>query len=104
MSFTDCGFGAAGTGRQSSIGKAGTFRNMYCQVTTAPGSTHSWVFTAAKNGSAQTLTCTISNSSTTCSDTTHSFTVTSFDTVNYNITDNGATLTGMGCAVEFDPS
>ncbi len=67
-----------------------TIQNMTVQMSAAPGTGNSVVFTWRKNATSQTLTCTISGASTTsCSDTTHSFT-----TVAQDLLDIQAVTTG----------
>lgn len=84
---------------------AGTIKNLYCAVSTAPGSAKSFAFTYRKNGASQTLTCTISGSGTTCNDTTHTFTVAAGDLVSIQSNPTGSPTSSTGnCAAELDPS
>jgi hypothetical protein len=59
---------------------AATIQNFSVQMSAAPGAGNSVAYTWRKNASSTTLTCTISGASaTSCSDTTHSFTVAAAD-------------------------
>jgi hypothetical protein len=52
--------------------QAGSISNLQVSVITAPGSGNSWTITVRKAGADTAVTCTISGSATTCSDTSHS--------------------------------
>ena len=54
---------------QNAMPFAGSVSNLQCKVTTAAGATGD-SFAVEKNGSATTLTCTVTNTNTSCSDTT----------------------------------
>jgi len=61
---------------QNIVPTAGTVRNFYVFLETAPGGTTSWIFTLrigtpGGTTSNTAVTCTVSGSSQTCSDTTH---------------------------------
>lgn len=58
-------------------------------VGTAPGSGNSWAFTWRDNATSETLTCTISGTATSCSDTTDSFTTAANDLVDIQVTPSG---------------
>lgn len=65
------------------IPTAGTIDNFFAEVSTAPGATKTHIFTVRKNGSDTTLTCTISDANTSCTDTTgaHAISVVAGDVV-----------------------
>lgn len=63
---------------------AGTVKNFYATASNASGAGQSYVFTLRKNGADQTVTCTMSNT-TTCNDTTHSFAVAAGDTMTIKV-------------------
>jgi hypothetical protein len=68
-------------------------------VSNSSGKTNS--YTVMKNGSAQTLTCSITNASS-CKDTTHTFAVSQGDTIGIKVvTDNGAQLVKSAWSVEI---
>lgn len=82
--------------------RSGTFRNLYINVTNSPGAGQSYVFTLRVNGADTSVTCTISNSATSCNDTTHTAAITAGQT--YSIKSvSSATATGTDPAwgVEF---
>jgi hypothetical protein len=75
---------------QSTIRSAVTVSNFGVDISTALGTGNSAAFTWRKNGSSQTITCTISGaSSTSCSDTTHSFTASAGDTLDVQVVFSG---------------
>lgn len=57
------------------IPETGTFKKLYVEVDTAPGSGTSITFTTRNAASAGNNTCTISNTATTCNDTSHTDTI-----------------------------
>jgi hypothetical protein len=68
-------------------------------VSNSSGKTNT--YTVMKNGSAQTLTCSITNASS-CNDTTHTFTVSAGDTIGVKlVTDNGAQTVKSAFSVEL---
>jgi hypothetical protein len=69
---------------------AGVLKNLYVNLGTAPGAGTSRTCTLYKAGSAQTLTCTISNTATSASDTTHTVTVAAGDSFEFNFTLSGS--------------
>jgi len=82
--------------------RSGTFRNLYINVTNSPGAGQSYVFTLRVNGADTSVTCTISDSATSCNDTTHTAAITAGQT--YSIKSvSSATATGTDPAwgVEF---
>lgn len=74
------------------VTRAGTFQNLYVYASGNNSSGKNNVFTVMKNGSAQTLTCTM-NGSSSCSDTTHTFTVSAGDQVGLKIATGTTTNT-----------
>ena len=66
---------------QTFQGTAGTVSGFGASISAALGSGNSAVLTWRKNSAGQTVTCTITNPATTCSDTTHSFTFAASDTL-----------------------
>jgi hypothetical protein len=54
---------------QTTMPNAGTISNLYVSASPAPGTGQSWTIWLEKNGANTALTCGISNTSTTCSDT-----------------------------------
>jgi len=88
----------------------GTYSNMICEVSGGPGAGASWTFTLEQNGSNSTLTCQITNASSTingkkyCEDLTHTITVTRGDRFIYNaVAASSPTSTTMGCSLQFRP-
>lgn len=74
---------------------AGTVKNLYVKLSSAPGAGTSRVFTVWKNDAAgTTLTCTIADTATTCSDVTNSFTVVAGDWVQIQNVVVGAPVAG----------
>jgi hypothetical protein len=83
------------------VSRAGTIQNLYvvADVTNSTGATNT--YTVMKNGSAQTLTCSVTHASN-CNDTTHSFTVSPGDMIGVKVvTDSGAQLVRSAWAVEL---
>lgn len=80
-----CGAGNATLNlRDQVMPTAGTIDKLYVELDGAPGTAASgknYAITVLKGGSAQTLTCTITDTATTCNDTTHSFSVSAGDLV-----------------------
>jgi len=82
------------------ITRASTIGNLFCAAATGGVNASSGVMTVDKNGSAQSLTCTLGTSQT-CNDTTHTFTVAQGDRIRFRMTTQGGeTLAGVRCAVE----
>ncbi len=67
------------------VPKSGTIKNLYVNLSVAPGTSDSRTFTLTKNGVAQTVTCQISGAAITASDLTHSFTVNAGDEISLKI-------------------
>lgn len=73
---------------------AATFKKLYSVVSAAPGAAKSRTVTTYKNTSVQSLTCVISGATTTtCNDTTNSFTANVGDSMEYVSTPAGAPTT-----------
>lgn len=68
---------------------AATVTKFYVTASVAPGAGNSWAFTWQKAAVAQSLTCTIANTATSCSDTTNSFTVAQGDLTDVKIVSSG---------------
>lgn len=83
---------------------AGTFRNLYIEIDTAPGSGNSWTFEIYKNGVASGVTLTISDASTSGSDTSNSVSTTAGDYFSLRVTSTGtpASSGGMVYSCEFE--
>ena len=94
-------------GDESTVNKyvaiSGTFKNFGCVAATAPGSGQSVTCTLRVNGSSASVTCTISNSATSCTDVTHTATISAGQAGDYQIvTSNGASATRVFPYIEFD--
>jgi len=83
---------------------AGTFKNLYVYIDAAMGVGNSFTITLRKNGSNQTLTCTISSGSNSCSDIAHTVSVAVGDKMNYNVTVSGTPSAVIYFSVGFSPS
>lgn len=83
------------TEASSQVASAGaaTISNFRVTVSAAPGVGNSYAFTWRKAGSDQTVTCTISDTATSASDTTHSFTVAAGDLIDVKIVSTGTIVT-----------
>lgn len=73
-----------------------TVKNLYARVGTAPGAGQGVAITVRKNGSDQTLTCTITDTNTSANDTTHSFSVAAGDDISIK-----AVTTATGTPVDM---
>jgi hypothetical protein len=71
--------------RQSKMPDSGTISNLYFKVTVAPGSGKSHVVTVRKNSVDTSLTCTIADAETECSDASNSFTYAQGDLISIKI-------------------
>lgn len=67
----------------------GTIQNFSVNLSVAPGAGTSLAFTWRKNGADQAVTCTVSNTSTNCSDTTHNFQVAANDLIDIKVVATG---------------
>jgi hypothetical protein len=82
----------------------GTFGNFFAYVTAAPSVGNSWVFTVRKNGVSSTVTCTISGTSQSCSDTTHTLSFTQGDLISIQATTpNHPSVTSAQWTATFKP-
>lgn len=90
---------------RSNFTSPGTYKNFRMRTLDAPGAGTSHVFTVYKNSSPTSLTCTISDTNTSCSDTSNTVSVTDGDilTIQGAIVGSPAATTGIGGG-EFDPS
>ena len=80
-----------------------TLKNLYANVNLAPGNTFSDTIQVNDNGTATGITCTISNTSTTCNDTTHTFNASAGDMITFQFsTIAGGTPGKWSGAVELD--
>ena len=73
----------------------GTIKNMYANASGAPGAGESFAYTLFKNGVAQTLTCTISDTGTAANDTTNTVAVASGDRVAVRAVTSAAAATKL---------
>lgn len=88
--FFPAGGGGVPSGTESNVdlaaSSAGTITNLTAQMSVAPGMGNSVAITWRKNNASQSSTCTISGASATeCQDTTHSFSVSQGDTLDYQV-------------------
>jgi len=74
---------------QNVIPAAGTIKNFYAFVETAPTAGHSWTFTVRRNGADTSVTCTIVGNGVlrTCSDTTHTGAFVAGDLISIRVSD-----------------
>lgn len=88
--------GVACSGTEQFLGiadRASTARNLRCQASTGPGGARVSTFTVRKNGADTGLLCTLTGAATTCSDTTHTFSVLPGDVL--SISDAEQLLSGL---------
>jgi hypothetical protein len=79
---------------------AATISDMFVNLDLPPGIGNSIAFTWRKAGSDQTLTCTVSGAvATTCSDTTHSFTVAQGDLIDIKLVTTGSVIVAPGLTI-----
>lgn len=84
---------------------SGTIDNFYVNLNASPGSPASYVFTVYKNGVATAITCTIVNSATIGTDTTHSVSYAAGDTISIESVPNTApTARTTRFALRFRPT
>jgi hypothetical protein len=103
------GFGGTSTSCASSTEASGmpvgaaTWRNLRVNCGTAFSTADRGKFTVRKNNSTDTtLTCTVGNTSTTCNDTTNSFTTNAGDVLTISVFQGAGGETGANCNVSFD--
>lgn len=77
------------TAQQQIIPDAGTFDNLYVKLAGSPGAGKSYQFTLMVNGVASALTCTVSDTNTTASDTSNSVSVSAGDLVSLRCVPSG---------------
>jgi hypothetical protein len=86
---------------RSEISRAGTIQNLYVVTDVSNSVSATNTYTVMKNGSAQTLTCSITHASS-CNDTTHTFSVSPGDQIGVKlVTDSGAQLVKSAWTVEL---
>lgn len=73
---------------------AGTVRNLNVKLSTAPGTGNAWTMMVRKNASDTTITCTISDSSTSCADPTNSAAYATGDLFSIRITPSSPNASG----------
>lgn len=79
---------------------AATISALFVNLDLPPGIGNSIAFTWRKAGSDQTLTCTVSGAvATTCSDTTHSFTVAQGDLIDIKLVTTGSVIVAPGLTI-----
>jgi hypothetical protein len=78
--------------KRSTVTNSGIIESLHVKLDEAPGSGTSKTFTLYKNGSATDLSCTISDSATSSSDSAHSVLVSAGDTLALLLEKTGATL------------
>ena len=84
---------------------SGTLRNLYVEVSTAPGGGNSRTFTVRKNSTSTALTCTIAGAATSCSDLVNTVTIAAGDTAVLQHTPSGSPAAGRvidGVVLEAD--
>ncbi|HTA25968.1 MAG TPA: hypothetical protein VK763_20725 [Terriglobales bacterium] len=88
------GIGNLITGTESSVymlmPRVGTISALYVAQTANEGATSLIQFTLRKNGTSQSVTCTVGSSTHTCNDTAHSFTFAATDTLDIMLTQTNA--------------
>jgi hypothetical protein len=89
MSLYGGGTSATESIAQSPMPTSGTISNFTATVTTAPQAGRTWTFTVRKAGAGTTVTCTISNPATSCTDSTHSVTFASGDLISIGVASAG---------------
>jgi hypothetical protein len=81
---------------------AGVVGNLAAKISAAPGISNSWIITVRKNGVSTASTCTISGSSTSCTDSVHTVTYADGDLFSVLIHPvNPATAGFLGWSVKF---
>jgi hypothetical protein len=80
--------------------RAGTARNLYCDLGTAPGGADTVVFTARLNAADQATTCTISAANTTCNDTSHTFAVVAGNRLSIKAVSSAGLASDAACSFE----
>lgn len=91
--------GASETGvadEDSVIAVSGTIKNLYVAMSTAPGSGKSRTFTLMVNGSASSLSCTVSDTSTLANNTSDTVSVSAGDKISIKDTTSGSPTSTSG--------
>lgn len=83
------------------VKRSSTARLLYCYLGTAPGGADTVVFTVRKNGSDQSLLCTISAASTTCNDTSNTFSAVAADRISIKAVSSAGTAANAACSLEL---
>lgn len=92
------------TNTQTLAGSAGTLNQLYCKVSTAPGTGKSYAFQLRKNAVNTASTCTISDTNTSCNDTSHSTAVVQDDLLSIKVTPSGTPASTAGTCSISGPS
>lgn len=83
----------------------GTLKNLRVALAAAPGSGKSYAFAVMKDGVVTSLTCTISDTATSCNDTTNDVTVTANQQYGFRAAPTSTpAVTDVVWTVEFDPT
>lgn len=80
--------------------RAGTVRNLHCDLGTAPGGADTVVVTLRKGASDQATTCTITGAGTTCNDTSNTFAVAAGNRVSLKGVSSAGTASDLHCSFE----
>lgn len=104
LGTNSCGTSAAFS--RIMISAAGTIGNLYVQGGGSPGAGQTFIWTVRKNGSAQTLTCTVADAAVTCNNAVNTFSVVAGDYIDITAVGSaGASSSGQNWAsVTFAPS
>lgn len=78
---------------------AAVISNMFVNLDVALGTGNSMAIAWRKAGSTQTLTCTVTDPATTCSDTTHSFSVAQGDLIDIRLVTTGIVIVAPGLTI-----
>src|SRR3990167_4573843 len=81
--------------RKELTASGGTLKNLRMEVATAPGAGTSRAFTLRKNGANTAVTCTISGTATSCTDTANSVAVVAADDVSVSSVPTSSPLTSV---------
>lgn len=82
--------------------QSGTAKKLMVSLTTAPGATGSATLTIRKNGVDTALSCTVSGTATTCSNTSTSVSFNDGDLVSIHYAETNAAVSRVRVAFEFD--
>lgn len=95
--------GQAASATEIPLGKAtraGTARNLYCDLGTAPGGADTVIVTARINGADSAVTCTITGAATTCSDTSNTAAVSAGHRLGLKAVSSAGTAADLTCSFE----